>query len=100
MLERLKQIETRYEDLSRELSSPELLADHSAYSKAAKQHRALRDIVEKNRAGNVLKEERGRTRTSGTAMTTKCERWRVLKLRISKRTRVDRNGAEGAADSV
>jgi peptide chain release factor 1 len=57
MIERLKQIETRYEELSRELSSPELLADHSAYSKAAKQHRALRDVVEKYRAWNVLKEE-------------------------------------------
>ncbi|MDQ3667082.1 MAG: peptide chain release factor 1 [Acidobacteriota bacterium] len=57
MLERLKQIETRYEELSRELSSPELLADHSAYSKAAKQVRVLGDIVEKYRAWNVLKEE-------------------------------------------
>ena len=33
------------------------MADHSAYSKAAKQHRALGDIVEKYRAWNVLKEE-------------------------------------------
>nr|MBA3572568.1 PCRF domain-containing protein [Pyrinomonadaceae bacterium] len=57
MLERLKQIEARYEELSRELSSPELLADHSAYSKTAKQVRALGDIVQKYRAWNVLKEE-------------------------------------------
>ncbi len=57
MLERLKQIEVRYEELSRELSSPELLADHSAYSKAAKQQRALGHIVQKYRAWNVLKEE-------------------------------------------
>ncbi len=57
MLERLKQIETRYEELSRELSSPELMGDHSAYSRAAKQQKVLRDIVEKYRAWNVLKEE-------------------------------------------
>ncbi len=57
MLERLKQIEARYEELSQELSSPELLADHAAYSKAAKQHRSLGDIVEKYRSWNVLKEQ-------------------------------------------
>ncbi len=57
MLERLKQIESRYEELSRELESPELLADHSAYSKAAKQRRALGDIVEKYRAWKTFKEE-------------------------------------------
>ena len=57
MLDRLEQIESRYEELSRELLSPELLADHSAYSKAAKQRRALGDIVEKYRAWKTLKEE-------------------------------------------
>lgn len=57
MLERLRQIEERYEALSQELSSPELLADHAAYSKAAKQHRSLGDIVTKYRSWNSLKEE-------------------------------------------
>ena len=32
MLERLEQIEARYEELANELSSPELLADHTAYT--------------------------------------------------------------------
>jgi peptide chain release factor 1 len=57
MLDRLKQIETRYEELSQELLSPELLADHAAYSKIAKQHRSLADIVAKYRSWNTLKEE-------------------------------------------
>ncbi len=57
MLQRLKQIESRYEELSREILSPELLANHSAYSKAAKQRRALGDIVEKYRAWKTFKEE-------------------------------------------
>ena len=57
MLDRLEQIEARYEELSRELLSPELLADHSAYSKAAKQRRSLGDIVEKYRAWKTFKEE-------------------------------------------
>ena len=57
MLDRLEQIEARYEELSRELLSPELLADHSAYSKAAKQRRSLGDIVEKYREWKTFKEE-------------------------------------------
>ena len=36
MLDKLAQIETRYEELTQELSSPELLSNPSAYGKAAK----------------------------------------------------------------
>jgi peptide chain release factor 1 len=49
MLDKLAQIETRYEELTNELSSPELLSNPSAYGKAAKQHRGLREIVDKYR---------------------------------------------------
>ena len=41
MLDKLAQIETRYEELTNELSSPELLANPAAYGKAAKQLRGL-----------------------------------------------------------
>src|SRR5204863_1742755 len=57
MLDKLAQIETRYEELTNELSSPELLSDPSAYGKAAKQHRGLGEIVEKYRAFKSLTEE-------------------------------------------
>lgn len=57
MLEKLEQIEARYEELSAELSSPELLSNPSAYSKAAKQHRSLGEVVEKYRSWRTLKEE-------------------------------------------
>ncbi len=57
MLDRLKQIEERYEELSQELLSPELLTDHTAYTKVAKQHRNLGDIVAKYRTWNSLKTE-------------------------------------------
>ena len=57
MLDRLKQIEERYEELSQELLSPELLGDHAAYSKVAKQHRSLGDIVAKYRSWNSLQQE-------------------------------------------
>ena len=57
MLDKLAQIETRYEELTNELSSPELLSNPSAYGKAAKQHRGLREIVDKYRELKTLTEE-------------------------------------------
>jgi peptide chain release factor 1 len=57
MLQRLEQIEARYEELANELSSPELLADRSAYTKATRQHRSLGEIVEKYRSWKTLKQE-------------------------------------------
>ncbi len=49
MLDKLEAIETKYEDLTRQLSDPELLADQSRYPKVAKQHRDLEEIVAKYR---------------------------------------------------
>lgn len=57
MLDKLAQIETRYQELTDELSSAELFSNPSAYGKAAKQHRSLREIVEKYRALKSLQEE-------------------------------------------
>jgi len=57
MLDKLAQIETRYEELGNELSSPELLSNPSAYGKAAKQHRNLGEIVEKYRSYKALSEQ-------------------------------------------
>jgi peptide chain release factor 1 len=57
MFDKLEQIETRYEELTNELSSPELLSNQAAYAKAAKQHRSLGEIVEKYRSWKTLKVE-------------------------------------------
>jgi peptide chain release factor 1 len=57
VLEKLEQIESRYEELTQELSSPELLANPSAYGKAAKQHRAMGEIVQKYQQWKSLKTE-------------------------------------------
>ena len=57
MLDRLEQIEARYEELANELSAPELLANQAAYTKAARQHRSLGEIVEKYRAWKTIKDE-------------------------------------------
>src|SRR3989440_217099 len=57
MLEKLDQIEARYESLTEELSSPEVFSDPSNYAKLNKQHRALGEIVEKYRQWKQLKSE-------------------------------------------
>jgi peptide chain release factor 1 len=57
MLDKLAQIESRYEELANELSSAELLSNPSAYTKAAKQHRSLGEIVEKYRSYKSLAEQ-------------------------------------------
>ncbi len=49
MFERLEQIETRYEELGREMADPELISDQQKYQKTAKQHRELEAVVEKFR---------------------------------------------------
>ena len=49
MFDRLEQIETRYEDLGRQLADPDVLADQQKYQKTAKQHRDLEPVVEKFR---------------------------------------------------
>jgi peptide chain release factor 1 len=49
LFEKLKQIESRYDEMTRELSSPEVLADSARYQKLAKQHAELNGIVAKYR---------------------------------------------------
>jgi peptide chain release factor 1 len=57
MLEKLEQIEARYEELTEELASPDVMSDFAAYTKSAKQHRSLGEIVKKYREMKSLKEE-------------------------------------------
>src|ERR1044071_3784769 len=57
MLEKLEQIEARYEELTEELSSPDVMSDQAAYVKAAKQHRSLGEIVAKYRELKSLQDE-------------------------------------------
>jgi peptide chain release factor 1 len=57
MLEKLEQIEARYEALTEELSSPEVFSDPANYAKLNKQHRGLGEVVEKYREWKHLKSE-------------------------------------------
>ncbi len=49
MFERLQQLESRYDELTRALASPEIVTDSAKYQKTAKAHSELSDIVEKYR---------------------------------------------------
>src|SRR5260370_19837854 len=55
MFERLEQIETRYEELTRALASPEIVSDSARYQKTAKAHSEVAGIVEKYREYKDLK---------------------------------------------
>ena len=49
MLEKLAQIEKNYEDLTAQISSPEIMSDMKTYAKTMKQHNSLEEVVFKYR---------------------------------------------------
>ncbi len=58
--EKLTEIERKYDELTAQLSSPEVLADAARYQKAAKAHAEISDVVEKFRQWqNIEKSLRG-----------------------------------------
>jgi peptide chain release factor 1 len=56
MLDRLDQLEARYEELSTQLSDPKIVNDQENYRKVAKQHRDLEPTVEKFREYRKLRD--------------------------------------------
>jgi peptide chain release factor 1 len=54
LFEKLQQIETRYEEMTRELSSPDVHDDSARYQKIAKAHSELGEIVAKYREWNDI----------------------------------------------
>jgi peptide chain release factor 1 len=57
MLEKLAQIEKNYEDLTAQISSPDIMSDMSIYAKTMKQHRSLEEVVQKYREVKKMNEE-------------------------------------------
>lgn len=57
MLEKLAQIEKNYEELTAQISSPEIMSDMTIYVKTMKQHRSLEEIVLKYREVKKMQEE-------------------------------------------
>src|SRR3954452_22049058 len=48
-LEKLADIEQKFEDLTRQMADPELIGDNEAYRKTARQQSELQEVVEKYR---------------------------------------------------
>lgn len=57
MFEKLAQIETSYEELTEQLSSPDIMSDMKEYTKLMKQRSSLGEIVEKYREVKKMKED-------------------------------------------
>src|SRR5678815_651253 len=57
MFEKLAQIERNYEELTAQISSPEIMSDMKAYAKTMKQHRSLGEIVEKYREVKKMRDD-------------------------------------------
>src|SRR5215212_3453752 len=57
MLDKLEQIEARYEALTEELSQPEVYSDPANYAKLNKQHRGMGEMVSKYREWKQIKSE-------------------------------------------
>lgn len=57
MLEKLAQIEKTFEEITEQLSSPDVTSDIAAYTKLMKQHRSLGEIVEKYREVRKMTED-------------------------------------------
>ena len=55
-LEKLQEIEKKYEELTVQLGDARILADQTLYQKAAKSHADLREVVEKFREWKELEE--------------------------------------------
>ena len=49
MIDKLREIETKYEELEQKLSNPEIFSDQEMYKKTTKAHSAIKDIVAKYR---------------------------------------------------
>ena len=57
MFEKLAQIEKNYEELTEQISSPDIMSDMKVYARTMKQHRSLGEIVEKYREVKKMKED-------------------------------------------
>lgn len=62
MFDKLVSIEEKYEELTKQLSDPETLADQQNYTRIAKQHRELEEVVAKYREYKALVRGIGETK--------------------------------------
>lgn len=57
MFQKLEAVEKRYEDLTKKISDPEIIANQSEWQKYMKEHAEIQDVVEKYREYKKVKEQ-------------------------------------------
>lgn len=57
LTEKLDQLDTRYQEMTEELSNPEVIADSARFQKLAKQHAEFEEIVTKHREFKQIEQE-------------------------------------------
>jgi peptide chain release factor 1 len=57
LTEKLDQLDARYQEMTRDLSTPEVIRDSSRFQKLAKQHAELEEIVNKHRAYKQIEKD-------------------------------------------
>jgi peptide chain release factor 1 len=62
LTEKLDQLDARYQEMTRELSSPEVIADSARFQKLAKQHSEFEEIVTKHREFKQIEKDLAGTR--------------------------------------
>ncbi len=60
--EKLDQLEARYQEMTQELSTPEVVTDSARFQKLAKQHAELEEIVTKHREFKQVEKDLGGAR--------------------------------------
>ncbi len=71
MFEKLNSLEEKYEDLTKKLSDPDVIANQEQFRKYAKSHAELEDVVGKYRVFQQISQEIGDTKEMLTAETDK-----------------------------
>lgn len=84
MLEKLAQIEKNYDELTAQISSPDLMNDMSSYARTMKQHRTLGEIVEKYHEVKRMTDELRDARELSDAAGDDPEMRQMAQLEISE----------------
>ena len=57
MFDKLEEVEKRYEELTKMISDPEVIANHTEWQQLMKEHSSMQDIVAKYREYKKIKKE-------------------------------------------
>ena len=92
--EKLDQLDARYQEMTQELSTPEVVTDSARFQKLAKQHSDLETIVNKHREFKQIEKDLAATHQMVVeSETPKCATWPRKKKSSSLSARNKRNAS-------